>query len=296
MTHRTYIISVEGNIGSGKTTLIHYLDGLWGSSGLGGKRCMFLREPVPLWESVKDVNNGENILQKFYKDQSKYAFPFQVLAYMSFYKQLIDEIKNAREDTIIICERSMQSSRAIFAKMLKESGDIDDISYQILEMFYQQIDDIPLDAVIYLDTEDSLCDERITKRARLGENNIPMEYLEKCHQYHQHWLRDIASNQSDNKINILRLNGLSSKSEMVVNIKNFIEDVYPKVIGYCSGCNVETIIYSNDRYHILCKGETRRLLCNSCFNDCWRDAYKDGWMMEDDVVYTGEDFDTDDWN
>jgi deoxyadenosine/deoxycytidine kinase len=297
MTKRMpYIISIEGNIGSGKTTLIHHLDGLWGCSGKDEKRYVFLREPVALWESVQESSTGENILQKFYKDQCRYAFPFQILAYMSFYKQLTDEIKKAGEDTIIICERSMQSSRAIFAKMLNENGTIEDINYQILEMFYRQIDDIPLNAIIYLDTDHTLCNERIRNRARLGESDIPMEYLERCNQYHRNWLSDIETNQNNStSIRILRLNGILTKGEMVTNIKDFIEVVYPKYIGPCSGCNFHNIMYSDDQHWILCKQEQTRILCKKCFGDCWVDAHKDGWTWYDDVVYTGEEYETNEW-
>ena len=190
---RPYIISIEGNIGSGKTTLIDRLQEVLPKNV---HKFVFLREPVPVWESVQDANTGENILQKYYSDPSKYAFPFQVLAYMSFYNQLTDAIKNAGENTVIICERSMQSSRAIFAKMLKEDGIIEDINYKILEMFYGQTVEIHLDAIIYLDVDVVTCNERINKRGRPGEGNIPLEYLEKCGKYHDDWLHTVKPSPS----------------------------------------------------------------------------------------------------
>ncbi len=69
-----YIVSIEGNIGSGKTTLMSHLKQYY-------KDCpfvRFVREPVDEWETYVD-ENGTNMLQKFYGDQHKYAFPFQVL-------------------------------------------------------------------------------------------------------------------------------------------------------------------------------------------------------------------------
>ena len=298
MTH-PFIVSIEGNIGSGKTTLLDKLEKLLPNShDSEDKHYVFLREPVPLWESVQDPSTGENILQKYYGDPSKYAFPFQVLAYMTFYKQLTDAIKNAGENTMIICERSMQSSRAIFAKMLKESNIIEDMNYQILEMFYKQVDEIHLDAIIYLDVDVPTCNERINQRSRLGESNIPLEYLEKCRKYHEIWLKsitdEISENDSKRNTKIMKFKNLTNDNDMVTLIKNNIEYVYPKYIGHCSGCNTKNIIYSNDEHYILCKHETTKILCKKCFNDCWRDAHTDGWTWYDDVFYTGEEYEADD--
>lgn len=299
--HHPFIVSIEGNIGSGKSTLLDKLEKLLPNSHVSeDKHYVFLREPVSLWESVQDPSTGENILQKYYGDQSKYAFPFQVLAYMSFYKQLTDAIKNAGENTMIICERSMQSSRAIFAKMLKESGIIEDMNYQILEMFYKQVEEIHLDAIIYLDVDVLTCNERINKRSRLGESNIPLEYLEKCGKYHEIWLQSITDEISENdskrntKIMQLEITNETNDDYMVTLIKTNIENVYPKYIGKCSGCNIKNVIYSNDEHYILCKQETTRILCKKCFNDCWRDAYNEGWTWYDDVFYTGEEYEADD--
>ena len=309
---RPYIISIEGNIGSGKTTLISRLEELLPNShDSDGKKYVFLREPVPVWESVQDPSTGENILQKYYGDQSKYAFPFQVLAYMSFYKQLTDAIKNAGENTVIICERSMQSSRAIFAKMLKDDGIIEEMNYQVLEMFYGQTVEIQLDAIIYLDVDVATCNERINKRDRPGEGNIPLEYLEKCGKYHDDWLQTVTfpsssiqflqlkcsiKEKSEQNVDFDRFPGENcremSESDMVTKIASFIESVYPTYIGPCSGCNFRNIMYSNDQHWILCKGEQTRILCRKCFGDCWTDAHKDGWSWYDDVTYTGEEYET----
>jgi deoxyadenosine/deoxycytidine kinase len=74
------IISIEGNIGAGKTTVIHKIEQFLKETN--NTRIRVLKEPVDLWSTIKDENN-ETILEKFYKDQKTYAFPFQILAFMT---------------------------------------------------------------------------------------------------------------------------------------------------------------------------------------------------------------------
>ena len=57
------IVSIEGNIGSGKSTLIEHL-----KKNYRRKDIVYLEEPVKEWSNIKD-KNGTNILVKFYEDQ-----------------------------------------------------------------------------------------------------------------------------------------------------------------------------------------------------------------------------------
>ena len=79
------VVSIEGNIGSGKSTLLHNLQEYYANV----PEVIFLKEPVDEWEKIKD-ENGVTILEKFYKNQEKYSFPFQMLAYVSRLKLLKD--------------------------------------------------------------------------------------------------------------------------------------------------------------------------------------------------------------
>lgn len=181
---RPIIISIEGNIGSGKSTI---LDKLEKEIGLGSQ-VAFLREPVDIWEKIKDGKTGENILQKFYADQEKYAFPFQVMAYASRLSMIRSVFENSGVN-VIVCERSLDADKHIFAKMLYDEGKIDDVCYQIYNHFYQEYAaDFKLDGVVYIDADAEVCFDRIGKRARTGESGIAIEYLQKCKSYHHEWL------------------------------------------------------------------------------------------------------------
>ena len=60
------IVSVEGNIGSGKSTNVDDLKQYFKDKGI--EDIIFVQEPVHEWESVVDIN-GTPILANFYKDQ-----------------------------------------------------------------------------------------------------------------------------------------------------------------------------------------------------------------------------------
>jgi len=306
---RPYIVSIEGNIGSGKTTLIHELEE---KLKVSGKKCVFVREPLDIWNSIKDSKSDENILQKYYKEPAQYALSFQIMAYMTFHQRLVDVIKDADEDTVIICERSMESSRNIFAKMLHEQqGVIDDVNYQILEMFYEKMELIPVDAIIYLDVDVKTSGERVKQRGRKGEEDITPEYLEKCHDYYEKWLLSMTSNLNEKPIPVLMLdcNTVFAKQNLVLNgdfvpvhkvnlhkilqsknncdainrIEYFIQCYCYTFVGLCQGCNFKKKIYSDEKHYSMTHYNTKtgRLLCKKCFDDCWGNNINDGWLLSD---------------
>lgn len=181
------IVSIEGNIGSGKSTFLENLKKHYNSND----HIVFLREPVDEWEKIKD-SNGNTMLQKFYADQEKYSFAFQMMAYISRLAILRDAIKkNKDKDIIIITERSLYTDKYVFAKMLYDQGKIEEVTYQIyLHWFDEFAKDFTIDNVIYVNADPQKCYERIHKRARLGEEIIPLSYLKNCHKYHEDFLNE----------------------------------------------------------------------------------------------------------
>jgi deoxyadenosine/deoxycytidine kinase len=187
------IISIEGNIGSGKSTLLNNLKSYYSNN----PNVVFLREPVDEWEQIKDAN-GNTMLQKFYADQVKYSFPFQMMAYISRLKILRDTIASHKSDELlyIITERSLYTDKNVFAKMLHDEGKIEDVNYQIyLHWFDEFAKDYPVSDIVYVHAEPKKCHERIHKRSRVGEEIIPLSYLENCHKYHEDFMNIFEENQ-----------------------------------------------------------------------------------------------------
>jgi len=190
MSNNAYtIVSIEGNIGSGKSTLLAKLRETYADDA----NIVFLKEPVDEWEKITD-ENGVTILEKFYADQEKYSFAFQMMAYVSRLKVLRDALKKITDSqsskrTILITERSLYTDKLVFAKMLYDSGKIEHVNYQIyLNWFDTFSGEFPVHKVIYVKTGPENCYARIAKRSRDGEGNIPLDYLDKCSQYHDNML------------------------------------------------------------------------------------------------------------
>ena len=177
------IIVVQGNIGSGKSTFVDKLKTRYGAR----KDICFLQEPVNEWLTIKD-KQGVNILENYYKDQPKYAFMFQMMAYISRLAMLKRAIESKQYE-YIITERCLNTDRNVFCKMLYDDGLIEDIGYQIYNKWFDEFNNFNMvDYIhIYLKTDPIVSKTRVDKRARV-EESIPIEYLTKCHEYHDKWL------------------------------------------------------------------------------------------------------------
>ena len=90
------IITIEGNIGSGKSTIINNLKDKYNV----------------IEENVKDWKDW---LSNFYKDKKKYSFGFQMQVLLSQMK--LSEILKDNKNNINIIERSPYTSINIFGKL-----------------------------------------------------------------------------------------------------------------------------------------------------------------------------------
>ncbi len=177
------IISFDGNIGSGKSTKVRDIENYYKEKGR--KDVIFIQEPVDSWNSVVD-ENGVTILSNYYKNQKKFAFRLQMLAYISRLSLLRDAVKKGYK--YIITERCVGTDKNVFSKMLYDKGDIEHDEYIIYTKWYEEfISDVPIGAIVYIKASPETCLERVNIRAREGEN-IPLEYLKECDKYHNEWI------------------------------------------------------------------------------------------------------------
>lgn len=178
------IISIDGNIGCGKSTIIENLKKLYLNNNI-----IFLEEPLDEWNKIKD--NTKTILEKYYENIEKYAFCFQMMTFITRYiiiKDIIDKNPNA----IIVTERSLYTDKYIFAKMLYETNKLDNIEYQVYNKWFNQfINTLPPHKYIYISSDPINCLSKIKHRNRKGESNIDIEYLELCKKFHDEMFKKI---------------------------------------------------------------------------------------------------------
>jgi len=161
------IYALEGNIGSGKTTIMKII-------GNHFKDVEFIEEPVKQWQNL----GGMNLLDSFYSDPKRWGFSFEFFSMLTKIEALL---KAAESDKpIIIIERSIFSNR-VFMDLSKELGKLDTMEYCMLintYNFYLAHVYPQISGVIYLDTPVDECIKRITRRNRGEECTIEKSYLE----------------------------------------------------------------------------------------------------------------------
>ena len=231
------ICSIEGNIGSGKTTLIDYL-----STKRYNKPIIFIREPVDEWGTFKDCN-GKTVLERFYSEREKFAFSFQMMAYIS----RLEKIKHAVENninTIIVTERSLYTDKNVFEKMLYADGSINDIEHQIYQRWFETFNEYAkLEKLIYVGTNPETAFQRVQKRARIGEMCVPLEYLRVCDEYHQEWVYNFEQptlildgnieNKKDNKQLEYLVDTIATFLNIQVKHKEESEKLPPPIDAVC---------------------------------------------------------------
>ena len=235
------IIYIEGNIGSGKSTFISELQKYI------NKNCKYaeiLQEPVEQWLKLKD-SKGKNVLEHYYADSKKYAFGFQMNAFISRVKDIVD-YKNKYPNKIIFVERSVYTDKNVFCHMNYLNGNISEMEYMIYNQwfdFYSEHFNLRPDGYVYLKTDYKNCLDRIKKRDRNGEDSIPIEYLKSLEEFHDEWLES----EEKNDIDLMNINGnvnyLKEKNELqkvFVSLFNFINIVkqnrYTKRVKWLTGC------------------------------------------------------------
>ena len=110
----TRLISIEGNIGSGKSSFVKNLELYYSNyENCNNKKICFLQEPVDMWNTITN-ESGKTVIECFYADNKKYAFAFQMMAYISRLATIKETLKENYD--IIFMERCLFTDRNVFAK------------------------------------------------------------------------------------------------------------------------------------------------------------------------------------
>ena len=162
------IFSIEGNIGSGKTTLIKYLQQL-------KDNLLLIEEPISEWQNIA----GENLLEKKNADLERWGYSFEVYVLITKIKNLIKAVENDNNNKIILIERCLLSDKAFFDVNVKnaKSNSMENAMFNNFYDFLSQNVYPKLKGVIFLDTPLDECIKRIKLRGRKEEEKIDKDYL-----------------------------------------------------------------------------------------------------------------------
>lgn len=179
------LVAIEGNIGVGKSTFVGILKNHFKDSSIVG-------EPIDIWLNTKN-DQGENILDLFYKDKKRWAYSFQNLAYLTRMMKIQDVILR-EPSNIIFLDRSLGTDKNIFEKMLHDDGILDNMEHHMYNLwcdfYHKYVSDNTNQLYIYLKCDPNTAFNRIQKRGRDEEKTIQLDYLEKLHKCHDEWLND----------------------------------------------------------------------------------------------------------
>ncbi len=158
---RLNYIAIEGNIGAGKTTLVSKI----------AEDC----NAKTVFERFAD----NPFLPKFYKDQSRYAFPLEMSFLADRYHQLSDDLSqfDLFKDFIVADYHIFKS--IIFAKVTLQEDEFR-LYKTMFDIMYKEMPKPDLYVYLYQNTERLLAN--IKKRGRSYEQEISAEYLEKINQ------------------------------------------------------------------------------------------------------------------
>ncbi|XP_030060350.1 thymidine kinase 2, mitochondrial isoform X2 [Microcaecilia unicolor] len=169
------VISIEGNIASGKTTCLEYF--------AKTTNLEVLEEPVAKWRNIR----GHNPLGLMYQDSARWGITLQTYIQLT----MLERHTRSSRSPMRMMERSIHSAKYIFVENLYRSGKMPEVDYAVLTEWFNWIVeniDISVDLIVYLRTSPETCYKRLKKRCREEEKLIPMEYLEAIHHLHEEWL------------------------------------------------------------------------------------------------------------
>lgn len=163
-----HFITIEGNIGAGKTTLAHLLAKHFNA------------------RLILEQFADNPFLPKFYENPQQYAFPLELFFMAERYKQMKDLLQ--QKDLF----QNLTISDYLFTKCLLFSKiNLSDEEFRLYQRLFEIINQqlIQPDLLVYLHSSVNKLQENIRKRKRPYEQNIPDEYLFNIQQTYTQYIK-----------------------------------------------------------------------------------------------------------
>lgn len=161
-------ITIEGNIGAGKTTLAHLLSKHYNAR-------LILEEFA-----------DNPFLAKFYENPGLYAFPLELFFMAERFKQLKDLIQQKDLFQSLTISDYLFTKCLLFAKVNLPEDEFR-LYQRLFEIIHQQL--VQPDILIYLHAPVQRLQQNIKKRNRPYEQKIPNSYLFSIQETYTHYIR-----------------------------------------------------------------------------------------------------------
>jgi deoxyadenosine/deoxycytidine kinase len=163
-----HFVTIEGNIGAGKTTLAHLLSRHYNA------------------RLVLEEFADNPFLPKFYENPQQYAFPLELFFMAERFKQLKELIQQKDLFQNLTISDYLFTKCLLFAKVTL-SDDEFRLYQRLFEIINQQL--IQPDILIYLHAPVVKLQKNIKKRNRSYEQNIPDQYLFDIQETYTHYIK-----------------------------------------------------------------------------------------------------------
>jgi deoxyadenosine/deoxycytidine kinase len=163
-----HFITIEGNIGAGKTTLAHLLSRHYNAR-------LILEEFA-----------DNPFLPKFYESPEQYAFPLELFFMAERFKQLKELLQQKDLFQQLTISDYLFTKCLLFAKVTLPEDEFR-LYQRLFDIIHQQL--IQPDLLIYLHAPVSKLQANIKKRNRAYEQNIPDTYLFNIQETYTNYIR-----------------------------------------------------------------------------------------------------------
>lgn len=164
-----HFITIEGNIGAGKTTLAHLL-----SKKLDARLIL---------EEFAD----NPFLPKFYENPKQFAFPLELFFMAERYKQLKEMLVSRDLFNTVTVSDYLFTKCLLFARVNLPEEEYR-LYQRLFDIIHQQI--VQPELLIYLHAPVSRLQQNIRKRNRSYEQSIPDEYLYSIQETYSTYIRN----------------------------------------------------------------------------------------------------------
>ena len=187
------ILSIEGNIGSGKSSALEALREWRPDAAV-------VPEPVDAW--------GE-LLALYYADPAAWSLAFNLKVLHGF-----SQVDRAGPGLRIV-ERSPGACRHVFGQLAYNDNHLSPAAWDVFKEYHELLGWEP-DAYVYIDTPPAQCSRRMATRARACEAGVSEDYLRRIEFQYQNFLKFT-------KVPVIRVDGTRAPEVVVGDILRAID-------------------------------------------------------------------------